>query len=210
MHAIYIHFKIHWKSNKSVCVLAQSRKPWQQTLKDYLHVVSAQVCTSTASLPSNKWTVQVLSNISASPCLSALVQRLFIQSFFHGHLRTWLFYTLPVYLRQWGYMQAYKVIYTHGNLQLWAFGELNMSLCVFAEHHLNTWHYRCRKPHFLTWLNLLAVKPSGKNTWYKPYDLTLHDNKTKKNTLYKLIKEWIKTQTSAVVTKAGSSAFTNF
>lgn len=32
----------------------------------------------------------------------------------------------------------------------------------------------------------------------------------KKNTRYKLIKEWIKTQSSAVVTKAGSSVFTNF
>lgn len=184
MYAIYIHFKIHRKSNKSTFMFLPSlenhgNKHWKIICILYLHRF-AQAWPPYHE--KKKRTVQVLFNISAQPASQLLSSAFlfslsFMDIYAHGQ-----FYTLTVYLR--GYIQAYKVICIHWNLQLWAFGELNVSLCVFAKHYLNTWHCRCRKPHFLTtWLNLLVVKPSGKNTWYKPYDLCYIIIRLKKNTL---------------------------
>lgn len=135
------------------------------------------------SLPSQKWrTAQVPFNISTYHPQLLSSAFLFSLSSMDVYARG-QFYTL---LEAMGLLKHTKLFtyIENGNLQLWAFGELSVSSCVFAKHHLNTCPCRCRKHHFLTaLLNLLVVKPSGKNTWYKPYDLTLHYKTKKKYSL---------------------------
>jgi len=52
VHAICYPFQSTQEEQQiHIHVLAQPRKPWQQTLTDYLHSVSEQVCTSMAADP---------------------------------------------------------------------------------------------------------------------------------------------------------------
>lgn len=76
------------------------------------------------------------------------------------------FHTLTVQLKQWGYWSIWSYLHTERmetfNSEL--LGERNIPSCLFAEHHGNAWHCRCRMHHFLSvLLNLVVVKPSGKN-----------------------------------------------
>lgn len=183
-----IHFKVHRKSNKSTFTFLPSlenhgNKHWQIICILYLHRFAQAWLQTLPTITEMKNSSSAFKHLNLPP--SALVQCLFIQSFFHGCLCTWTVLHLNSLLEAMGLLKHTKLFtyIENGNLQLWDFGELSISSCVFAKHHLNTCPCRCRKHHFLTaLLNLLVVKPSGKNTWYKPYDLALH-YKTKKKIL---------------------------
>lgn len=119
-----IHFKVHRKSNKSTFMFLPSlenhgNKHWQIICILYLHRFAQAWLQTLPTITEMKNSSSAFQHLNLPP--SALVQCLFIQSFFHGRLCTWTVLHLT-----WGNgaTQAYKVIYIHREweppaLRLW-------------------------------------------------------------------------------------------